>query len=106
MQFLAEDESFVICRDQHGGIECGMHGHNGPNGARGSRTNLAKMGRKSNIGHSHSAGITDGCYQAGVSADLDLGYNVGPSSWSHSHVVTYPSGKRAVVTLWNGRWKA
>lgn len=106
LRFLREDESFVICKDANGGIECGMHGHLGPNGARGSAAAFAKMGRKANVGHTHSAGIYDGIYTAGVSGSLDLGYNVGPSSWSHSHIVTYANGKRAIITVWNGKWRA
>jgi hypothetical protein len=105
-KFLHEDESFVICHDHGGGIECGLHGHNGPNGSRGGINAFVKTGRKKNIGHSHTAGIHDGVYQSGVSGELDMGYNVGPSSWSHSHTVTYSNGKRAIVTMWNGKWRA
>lgn len=101
-RFLRQDESFVICK----AIECGMHGHLGPNGARGSPLNLSKMGRKANIGHTHSAGIWDGLYVAGCSALLDQGYNRGPSSWSHSHIVTYRNGKRAIITMFDGKWRA
>ena len=103
IKFLRPDESFVICHDANGGIECGMHGHNGPNGRRGSPIAFARMGRKAVGGHAHSAGIWDGYYQAGTSSKLDLGYNVGPSSWTHSHVVTYPNGKRAILTVWKGK---
>lgn len=103
---LAEDESFIICPYAGGGIECGMHGDDGPNGARGSAANLARLGRKANIGHTHSAEIVDGVYVAGVSGKLDQRYNVGPSSWSHSHILTYPNGKRAIVTMWDGKWRA
>ena len=106
VRFLDEDESFVICEDTHGGIECGMHGHLGPNGARGSAAAFAKMGRKANVGHTHSCGIYDGIYTAGTSSNLDLGYNNGPSSWSHSEIVTYQTGKRAIITLYNGKYKA
>lgn len=104
--FLRQDESFIICPDANGGIECGMHGHLGPNGRRGSAIAFARMGRKAVVGHTHSAGIVDGIYTAGTSSNLDLGYNVGPSSWSHSHVITYPNGKRAIVTVWRGKWRA
>lgn len=112
--FLREDESFIICNDEDaeqagkivGGVECGMHGHLGPNGARGSGANLRHIGRKANIGHVHSAGIIDGIYMAGVTCELDMGYNKGPSSWSHSHIVTYPNGKRAIVTIKRGKWRA
>ena len=104
--FLDEDESFIICPDKNGGIECGMHGHLGPNGSRGGIRSLARMGRKANIGHSHTACIMDGVYQAGTSSLLDLGYNSGPSSWSHSAVITYKNGKRCVITMWNNKWRA
>lgn len=102
-KFLNTDESFTICKKR---IECGMHGHLGPDGARGSAKNLAKVGRRSNVGHSHSAGIFDGLYQAGTSTTLDMGYNKGPSSWTHSHIVTYPNGKRTIITMYGGRWRA
>lgn len=99
--YLWPDESFVVA-----GIECGMHGHLGPNGTRGGPRNLSRIGRKANIGHTHSAEIHDGLYVAGVTGSLDQGYNVGPSSWSHSHIVTYPNGKRAIVTITNKKWRA
>ena len=104
--FLRPDESFVICKDANGGVECGMHGDKGPNGSRGTLQAFARMGRKSNTGHSHSAGIHGGAYRAGVTGALEQGYNVGPSSWSHSHIVTYPNGKRAIITVWGGKWRA
>lgn len=102
VQFLREDESFLLC----GEIECGMHGHLGPDGTKGTPFGLARMGRKANTGHTHKAGIIDGQYTSGTSSQLDLGYNKGPGSWSHSHIVTYPNGKRAIVTMWNGAWRA
>lgn len=105
-RFLDEDESFVICPDANGGIECGMHGDLGPDGARGSAIAFTRMGRKANIGHTHKAGIEDGVYVAGTSSILTPDYVRGPGSWSHSHVVTYANGKRAVVTMWNGKWRA
>lgn len=106
VKFLREDESFIICPDKHGGIECGMHGHLGPNGSRGNPKRFAKMGRKCNTGHTHTAQIVSNVYVAGVTAALDMGYNVGPSSWSHSHIVTYENGKRSIVTMWCGKWRA
>jgi len=102
--FLGQDESFLICPDS-GGVECGLHGHVGPNGSRGSPNNLKNVGRKLNTGHTHSAGIVDGVYTAGVSAYLDMGYNKGPSSWSHSHIVTYSNGKRTIITIKDGEYR-
>ena len=100
IQFLDEDESFVLLDIEHG-----MHGHQGPNGSRGTAGNMARMGRKANRGHEHSTGILEGVYTSGLSGNMDQGYNTGPSSWSQSHIVTYSNGKRAIYTMWNGGWR-
>lgn len=103
--FLREDDSVIITPAK---IECGMHGNLGPDGARGSVFNLSKMARKSNIGHCHKAGIYNGLYAAGVSCETgsDAWYMRGPSSWSHSHIVTYPTGKRTIITVWKNKYRA
>lgn len=104
VKFLKTDESFVICKPA-GGIECGMHGDRGPNGARGSALAFARMSRRTNTGHSHSAGIYGDAFVSGTCSLLRMSYNKGPSSWSHSHIVTYANGCRAIVTCWRGRWR-
>lgn len=107
VRFLSPDESFIVCKtESDDGIECGMHGHLGVDGARGNARAFARMGRKANVGHSHSARITDGVYVAGVTGSLDMGYNQGPSTWSHSHILTYQNGSRCIVTAWRGKWRA
>jgi hypothetical protein len=103
IDFVDENGGYLIC----GIIECGSHGHRGVNGSRGSMAGFSRMAMKMNVGHSHSAGIMDGVYVAGVSAKLDMGYNRGASSWSHSHILTYPNSKRSIITLQsNGAWRA
>ena len=87
------------------GVDHGSHGDMGPNGSRGSVRNLSKVGRKMNIGHSHSAHIVDGCYQCGTSSRLDMKYLKGPSSWSHAHIITYQNGKRAIIEIKDGKWR-
>ena len=106
VEFLREDESYIICPEKSDGVECGMHGHDGANGSRGTPIGFNRMGRRANIGHSHSACILDGVFVAGTSSKLDMDYNTGPSSWTHSHIVTYPNGKRAIVTMYDGAWRA
>jgi hypothetical protein len=105
-RMLGQDESFVVCPDIGGGIECGLHGDLGPNGARGALRAFGKMGRRSNIGHSHVAGIDGGAWQAGTNSMLQLDYNHGPSAWSHSDIIVYPNSKRAIITFFKGKWKA
>jgi transposase-like protein len=106
VKFLREDESYIICKEHGGGIECGIHGHLGTNGSRGSTVGLTKIGRRINKGHDHTAAIMDGVYSTGVMGKLDMDYNKGPSSWSHTNIITYPNGKRTLVTIWNGKWRA
>jgi len=106
VRFLRPDESFILCHDATGGIENGMHGHLGVNGSPASLRSFAKMGRKSNTGHGHSAGIIDGAYRSGLMGDNDQGFNEGPGSWSRSHIATYATGKRAILTAWGAKWKA
>lgn len=103
---LDRDMSYIICPDRNGGIECGMHGHAGPNGGRGNPRAFAKLGRKANLGHYHAAGILDGIWWGGTCSSLDPDWTTGPGAWSHSHIVTYPNGKRSLITMWNGKWCA
>jgi regulatory Fis family protein len=103
VKFLGADESFLTCGRK---IENGMHGHLGPAGKFGSPTELAKMGRKANTAHTHSTGIWNGLYVAGTSSKLRWDYAKGPSNWTHSHIVTYSNGKRSIITIYNGKWRA
>ncbi len=100
IRFLRQDESFVV--DQ---VEMCNHGHNGANGSRGNIKQFAKIAPKVTVGHSHSAGINGGAYQTGTSTKMDMGYNKGASSWSHTHVIQYANGKRTLVTLNDGAWR-
>lgn len=99
IQCLGRDDSFQLK-----GIELSMHGDQGPNGSRGSRMNLRRIGVKSIIGHSHSPGIEEGCMQIGTSTPLRLEYNSGPSSWLQCHAVLYANGKRSLLPIIDGEW--
>lgn len=94
------NDSFVL-----DGIEVGHHGHRGSNGGFGTPSGFAKLGRRMTIGDKHSPQILDGVYVAG-SMELQHGYNKGPSGWAVTHVVQYPNGKRTLVTLQKGKWRA
>ena len=103
IKFLLPDESFTILDKR---IECGMHGHLGVNGGFGTPEHLSKVGRRANTAHTHSCGIWNGLYVAGTSSKLVWSYNWGLSSWSHTHIVTYPNGQRTLITLYEGKWRA
>lgn len=93
------DEVFMV-----GSIRNDMHGDYGPNGSRGSRKNLARIGTKSNIFHSHSPGIEEGCDQAGTSTRCKANYTHGPSSWMQTHILQQHDDKRQLVNLVDGQY--
>jgi hypothetical protein len=99
--FLAPEDSYEI-----DGVEYSQHGDKGINGARGSLHGYTRAGIKMVIGHSHTPGIADGIYQCGTSSLLKMGYNQGLSGWRHTHCVQYSSGKRALINIVDGQWRA
>jgi len=99
-EFLSRNEPFYIHDVDHA-----QHGDVGTDGSRGSARNLAKTPDKMTIGHTHSARIFQGVYQVGVSTDR-LEYARGLSSWSNTHVIQYKDGKRALIDIYNKRFKA
>lgn len=100
VRFLRMDESFLI-KD----IEHGHHGDIGPNGTKGTAQSMSVAGRKMTIGDKHTPEIHDALYVVGTFSELDMDYNHGLSGWSHTFGVVYPNGKRALVTIKDGRWR-
>ncbi len=98
VRMLRGDESFVLAN-----VELSMHGHRGPNGARGCIKNLRRIGLRSVIGHSHSPGEDEGCTQVGTSTRLRLEYNGGPSSWLQAHCLLNADGHRQLLFIIDGR---
>jgi hypothetical protein len=96
---LRRNESFTIA-----GIECSLHGHEGPNGARGTMKNLSKLGVKVISGHSHTPGIEAGHYRTGTMTHLSLEYTGPIGSWLNAHVSIDPMGKRHIHICIDGRF--
>lgn len=89
------------------GIELSMHGHKGSNGSKGSINGYKDLGVKTVIGHSHVPGIKNGCYQVGTSTELALEYTNGsPSSWLNAHCLVGADGKRQLIIIVDGEWRA
>lgn len=103
--FVPRNGSYQICQDR-GGIECGQHGDEGPNGSRGSLLNLGRVSMRITIGHGHSPGIMDGVHMVGLCGLLLQGYNSGASGWAHTMDVAYSNSRRSLVTLWDGKYRA
>lgn len=98
---LHKNESFTVK-----GIECGLHGHEGPSGTKGTMKNLSKLGVKVVSDHTHSPGIMFGHYKAGTMTYLELEYTGPISAWLNAHVSIDPMGKRHIHICIDGRfWK-
>jgi hypothetical protein len=100
VEFLTRKSSLLL-----GGVEHAYHGDIGPNGTRGSSLAFTKLGVRVTHGHTHTPTIRDGVYSAGVTARLDHGYNLPPSTWVNAHVLQYADGKRTIITIYDGRYK-
>jgi hypothetical protein len=87
------DQSLIIA-----GVEMGIHGHTGNNGSKGSPAQFRTMGIPLNTGHTHTPSIHGKCYTAGCMA-LEMGYNVGPSSWRLANILTWPNGQRQIIFM-------
>lgn len=98
--WLQRDESYMV-----GDIELGAHGDLGPNGSRGSLKNLEDAHGACVVGHTHSAAILRSVFRVGTSSKLSLDYNRGPSSWTHTHCLVYPSGARQLINIVDGSWR-
>lgn len=92
--FHLTDESIQIA-----GIEHGVHGHTGINGAKGSPVGFRTLGVPMNTGHTHTPAINGAVYTAGVAGSLEMGYNSGPSSWQLANIVTWANGQRQVIFM-------
>lgn len=106
VRFLLEDEGHVILPDIDGGIESGLHGDRGANGAKGTINGLANTDRKINGADKHQVAIRNFAFFNGTSSKLKQAWNHGLSSWSHAHTITYPNGTRSLAIFWAGNWRA
>jgi hypothetical protein len=102
LKFLRRGDSYRV-----GGVELSFHGDVGPSGAKGSRRNLDRTGTRMVIAHFHAPGVWKGVWQVGTSSLLDLVYaRKGPGSWMHTHCVVWPNGKRQLINIIEGHWRA
>jgi hypothetical protein len=95
--FLDRSSSYKI-----GGVECGSHGDLGLNGSKPSLVTLEKVYGNCVTGHAHSAAIHRGVFRVGTMSKLDLGYNRGPTSWTHTSCLVYENGQRQLINVISG----
>lgn len=86
------------------GVQCNVHGHKGPNGAKGSPANLEGAYSAAMTGHTHTAEITHELYVVGHMSNPRHGYNNGASSWSITNGHIYTGGQRQLISTINGKF--
>jgi hypothetical protein len=87
------------------GVECGQHGHRGPNGGRGTPGAFRQSQYKMIIGHIHTPGMYDGIYVVGTSGGLKMNYNDGMSSWDTVHATIDRLSKRRLFNTVGGNYR-
>jgi hypothetical protein len=96
--FLSRDDSSKVAN-----IECGSHGDLGLNGAKPSLNGLEQVYGDCVVGHNHTGAIQRGVFRVGTVSKLDLGYNRGPSSWTHTSCLVAENGQRQLINVINGK---
>lgn len=100
IKFLKLDESLQVS-----GQELGSHGHLGPDGARGSPANLARIGTRGVYGHVHSPRIWQGTNFVGLTARYRHGYNHGYLSWLHTMLQIAANGATQMLHCIGKDWR-
>jgi len=103
-RFVDAQQSFEICAP-HAPIECGLHGHNGPNGSRGGPASFSRIVPRVNAGHTHRPCIREGYYSAGTNGNMVPPWMDGPTGWAPADIITHASGKRQILIKNEKGWR-
>lgn len=87
------------------GFQVNVHGHVGPDGARGGNINLEKVYGKVMKAHDHKIVKRYGLISCGHFSSNRHGYNNGPSTWLPGVGVIYKGGQVQTITVIDGEWK-
>lgn len=100
VRWLESDGSFIISN-----IQCGIHGHAGANGARGSINSMEQAYLNCIFGHAHTPQILRGAWCVGTLTATNPDYGNGPTSWMNTNSVVYRNGQRQLINSIEGQWK-
>jgi hypothetical protein len=101
IKFLTRFDDYLIAD-----IQLAAHGDMGSNGKKNpSLAGLENAYGAAVTAHSHTAGILRSIWRVGTTSKMQLGYNVGASSWTHSSCLVYPCGSRQMINSIHGKYK-
>jgi hypothetical protein len=96
MRWPSQGESIEITDKE---IEMNVHGHAGPNGAKGAKRGIRLSYHNANQAHSHGPFIFGGIWGSGVMGH-DHGYNNNaPSNWLAANIAVYQNGQRQMQII-------
>ena len=85
--------------------ELSLHGHQGSNGARGSKMQFAKINTKNITGHTHSPFRFDVHIGVGTNTKIPMNYQKGGMSSSmHADAIIHNDGKAQLILFINNRY--
>ena len=90
-------EGDISCK--HYGVEIGLHGHLGANGARGNARTFNNGIGNCVTAHTHSAAILRNTFCVGTVGQMDMDYNKGLSSWTRTCCLIYSNGTKQLVNF-------
>lgn len=94
VHWLEIDESCKL-----NGVECGLHGDFGANGARGNARTFNNGIGNCVTAHTHSASIVRNTYCVGTVGKMKMDYNKGLSSWTRTCCLIYADGTKQLVNF-------
>ena len=105
-KYFPQTDSFMVWPDEgvsfertEKKIEMNVHGHKGPNGAKGARRGIRLAYHDANQAHSHGAFIDGGLWSAGVLGHNHLYNGSTPGNWLAVNISTYKNGQRQMQII-------
>ena len=92
LKWLNRDEEYIKY-----GVELGRHGDEGANGGKGTIRTYETSLSNAVIAHSHSGRVFRNVFQVGTNSNMNMGYNHGLSSWTHTDCIVYSDGTKQLV---------
>jgi hypothetical protein len=96
---------FVTEKDNHYvGKVLVKHGHEGQLGGRTGFQTLARTYNYYVQGHTHTPAVFRNAMCVGLTAKLDLEYNIGASNWLHANGLIHEDGSSQLLPIIYGQW--
>jgi hypothetical protein len=101
IRWLERKEDYYVAETQ-----LGCHGDLGANGGKGGISSIENAFPNAVTAHSHTPCVWRSVYVVGTTSKMDMGYNVGLSSWMNTSCIVHRTGARQLINCINNSWRA